>query len=277
MKLADRGRPVHRAGAETEVVSLLPAQNSTVTKKDADPTCMFVREATRHFRIRPNVDALQEVLYVRSSDAFRRELRRQHLPIEQSDRDQVGKRVIRLLLCANQLLVAFFAPSDDVVGDIEDGYFNVVHVLRLDRMLLAQFQHRLKRRLGVKFGVVTLDRGLRHLLQVLARPIDLEPARNRIHETLVALEDLRRTSDAMARQHGRVHSPEGGVGIGETLPVGERAGPGHAQGVEGGTGDRDRVRRLNSSQAECPGGPCGGGICALRDVVESAGPNWRHV
>lgn len=98
---------------------------------------MFVREATRHFRIRPNVDAPQEVLYIGSVDALRSELRRQHLPIEQSDRDQVWKRVIRLLLCANQLLVAFFATADDVVGDVEDSYFNAVQVLRLDRTLLT--------------------------------------------------------------------------------------------------------------------------------------------
>ncbi len=137
MKLAEHGRPVHGSGAETEIVSLLPAQHSTVTKKDVDAACMFFRKATRHLRIRPDVDATQEVLDVRSGDALSRELRRQQLPIEESDRDQVGKRVIGLFLGPDQLLVAFFAPSDDVVGDVEDLHLDMVDGLRLDPIFLA--------------------------------------------------------------------------------------------------------------------------------------------
>ena len=78
--------------------------------------------------------------------------------------------------------------------------------------------------LRVDLGVVLLEDRPRDALEILLRPVDLEPAGDGVHEPLVALEDFERTGDAAHGQERGVRAAERGVGIGQPLPVRERAG-----------------------------------------------------
>ena len=70
---------------------------------------------------------------------------------------------------------------------------------------------------------------------------------------------------------------EGGGGVGQALPVRERAGAGHAQRVQRRAGDRDRVRGPLRVEAECPGDAGGDRVGALRGVVKPLGSHRRDL
>ncbi len=126
-------------------------------------------------------------------------------------------------------------------------------------------------------GVVPLEDRPRHPLQVFLGPVDLEPAGDRVHEPLVALEDLQGAGDAAHGQERGVGAAKRGVGIGQALPVGEapvrvtrralKAVPQMAMALRG-------PRRV---QPERLGDARGDRVGALRGVVETFGPHGRHV
>ncbi len=216
-----------------------------------------------------NLDLPQQPLNIRSHDPFGRELLGHHLPVQERDRQQVGKRVVGLLFRADLLLCAFLAAADDVVGDLEGLQLHTLDVARIQPMCFAQLERRLERRLRVDLGVVALEEGASDTLEVLAFPIDLERAGDRVHETFVALEYLERAGDPTGSEKDGPDGAECGEWIGHAFPLRQSAGARYAQGVQRGSRDRDCVRRLRLVQTQGARRPGGGRICALRGVIES--------
>ena len=131
---------------------------------------MLGREASGEVGGRAHLDPPQQRLHVRRDDPFGRELLGQHLPVEQRDGEQVGERVVGLLLRADLLLAALLAAADDVVGDLEGLELDPLDRGRVERMRFAQLEQRLERRLGVDLGVVALEEGAADALEVLVVP-----------------------------------------------------------------------------------------------------------
>ncbi len=129
----------------------------------------------------------------------------------------------------------------------------------------------------MNLGVVLLDDGARHPFEIFSLPIDLKPPRDALHEPLVPLEDLQRTGDPAHRQEGRVGCPEGGVRIGQPLPMGEEPRPCHPKRVEGGSADGDGMRCPGWVETERPGHSRRGGVGPLRGMIEPLVPDRSDV
>ena len=86
--------------------------------------------------------APQKLLHV-GDDALGRELRGHDLTVEERDGQQVGERVVGLLLACAPRLVALFAAADDVVGDIEDVELDPLDIGRRNARARAQLEQRL--------------------------------------------------------------------------------------------------------------------------------------
>jgi hypothetical protein len=78
-------------------------------------------------------------------------------------------------------------------------------------------------------------------------------------------------------EEGGLDRSERCEGVGEALPLRERARAGHAQRVQRRTGDRKRVRRLGLAEAKRFRRAGRGGVRTLRGVVESPRAHWRLV
>jgi hypothetical protein len=204
-------------------------------------------------------------------------LGRLHCAVEKRYRDHVWQRVIRLLLGSDLLLVAFLAATDDVVGHLEGGNPHLADLVGHELRPAGDVQGSIDRGLGMDLCVVLLQTGASYRLEVLGCPVDDERPGNGVLESLVAFEDLARAGDAHAGQQCRVHAFLGDLRIRQTLPVRELPGPGHAQRVVRGAGDRDRVGRLRLIQPQRAGGPRGHRVRALGGVVESLGSDGCHV
>ena len=244
---------------------------------DAQPAGVLGREAGRQVGGRADIDPSQQLLHVRGDDPLRRELLRQHLSVEQRDGEQVGQRVVGLLLGADLLLPALLAAADDVVGDLERLQLDPLDLRRVECVRLAQCEQCLERRLGVNLGVVALEERAADALEVLVLPGDLEGPGDRLDEALVPLEHLGRAGDAAGGEEGRLDGAEGRERKREPFPLRERARPGHAQRVQRRARDRDRVRRLRLAETQRLRRPGRGGIGALRGVVEALRPHRRFV
>ncbi|MEJ7793781.1 MAG: hypothetical protein WKF65_17605 [Gaiellaceae bacterium] len=203
------------------VVGLLGSERRAAGEVEAQTAGVFVREAGRQVGGRPYLDPAQQVLHVRPHDPLGRELLGLHLPVEQRDRQQVGKRVVSFLLGVDLLLAAFLAAADDVVGDLEGLELDSLDAARVERVCLAQLEQRLERRLGVDLA---LEKRAPNALEVLSFPVDLEVAGDRTHETFVALEHFGQARDPTCGEEGRLDDAEGGEGISEPLPLRERPG-----------------------------------------------------
>jgi nucleotide-binding universal stress UspA family protein len=118
-------------------------------------------------------------------------------------------------------------------------------VLQMQLKSIPYFEHRFQSRLGVDLGVVLLEDGARHDVQFLGFPVDRERTGDSLHESLVPLEDTQRAGDPAKCQKGGMSSREGSIGIGEALPVGERARSCHTERIIGRAGYRDGVGGLN--------------------------------
>ena len=129
--------PAHRAGPETFVVRLLGRQGRAAEELDAHPAGVLRGEAGGQVGRRVNLDLPQQPLNIGSRDPFGRELLGHHLPIQERDRQQVGKRVVGLLFRADFLLCAFLAAADDVVGDLERLQLDALDLGWVERVCLA--------------------------------------------------------------------------------------------------------------------------------------------
>src|SRR5439155_11107379 len=118
--------------------------------------------------------------------------------VERRDREQVRELVVVLLVCPDLRFCALLASTDNVVGDLEGLQLDSLDLGRVERVRLTQLEHRLERRLGVDLGVVALQEGPSDTLEILALPVNLEPSRDRVHESFVPLEYLGRAGDAPA-------------------------------------------------------------------------------
>jgi hypothetical protein len=138
-------------------------------------------EAAGEFLVGVNSDSSQQRLHVGARDAIGLELRRQRLAVEQCDGEQVGQRVVGLLLGRDGGLLALLAAAaDDRGGDVED----------------VELEQSLERGLSVDLGVVALDEGRPGTVELLVLPVDLERPGDCVAETFGRFEDLCRARDA---------------------------------------------------------------------------------
>src|SRR5262245_23761296 len=250
LKLAFHRIPFHRTAEKAFVVPLLLRQYSAIIERDRDAAWHLIWEPPAVFGQWPRADFAKQRLDVRTLDSFRAILFGHDPVIENGDRYDVWQAVISLLLCPNDVLVAFDATADDVIGHVEGLDIDPRHLGGDEAMLLFKLQDALDGRLRVNFGVVFFDYRSRHAFQVFARPIDLEGPGDGLHKSLVSLEDFRRPGHASHREESGVNAAERGVGVGQPFPVGRRAGAGDAQGVECRSADGDRVGGLYFIQTE---------------------------
>ena len=89
--------------------------------------CSF-GEALGQLVVGAHLDPAQQLLHVAGGDPLRQVLLGQHLAVEQRDREQVGQRVVGLLLGRDLVLGALLAAADDVVGDLEGVELDPLHL-----------------------------------------------------------------------------------------------------------------------------------------------------
>src|ERR1051326_9108389 len=123
--------------------------------------------------------------------------------------------MVGLLLRLDLLLASLLAAADDVVGDMEGVELDSLDSGCVERMSSAQLEQCLEGRLREDLCVVTLEKRAPDALQVLVFPVDLEPARDRVHKALVALENLARAADTARGEEGCFDGAEGGERVSE--------------------------------------------------------------
>src|SRR5438094_8962396 len=92
-------------------------------------------------------DPTEQILNVLSSDPIGSVLCRRDVAVKQGHGHHVRQRVVGLLLRRYELLVPFVSPTDDVVGDLEDGAINSFNVSAGKVVLGPQLQDGFERRL----------------------------------------------------------------------------------------------------------------------------------
>ena len=77
---------------------LFALQQLAVAQAEADASGVTLGEALGQRLVRTDLDPPQQVLHVGGGDSLREVLLGQHLAVEQCDREQIGQRVVGLLL-----------------------------------------------------------------------------------------------------------------------------------------------------------------------------------